>query len=239
MLDLYLIYLVYLGVMRKTRLTKENRNRWFEYACFTGEPIKNNHHIIPKHHGGDNSPSNLIKVDVKEHALLHKKIWEDTGCQTCYKDYRSLMGVYKTWVKKSKIYKLKNNEVDWYRLDNPNDPLKNYDSYESGVFENEHFPDPTDGIMKESMAEEVLGALETLSGRERIILEMYYGFKPEYRKEEEGVNYPPQMKTDGMTLYEIGKEFDITQDRVSQIKIRAIQRLRHRSRSTTLRRYLG
>ena len=63
------------------------------------------------------------------------------------------MGVYKTWVKKSNIYKLKNNEVDWYRLENSNDPLKNYVSYESGVFENIEFEQPDHDMMKESMSD--------------------------------------------------------------------------------------
>lgn len=37
------------------------------------------HHIIPKHMGGSNSPENLIKVTVEEHALAHKKLWEEHG----------------------------------------------------------------------------------------------------------------------------------------------------------------
>jgi len=40
-------------------------------------------------------------------------------------------------------------------------------------------------------------------------------------------------------LNEIGEEFDLTRERVRQIKEKAIQRLRHRSRSKNLRRYLG
>lgn len=37
------------------------------------------HHIIPKHMGGSNDPSNLVLVTVEQHANLHKQLWEDLG----------------------------------------------------------------------------------------------------------------------------------------------------------------
>jgi len=42
-----------------------------------------------------------------------------------------------------------------------------------------------------------------------------------------------------MTLDEIGAEFDLTRERVRQLKEKAIRRLRHNSRSKLLRAYLG
>jgi hypothetical protein len=44
-------------------------------------PIYHKHHIIPKHMGGTDDPSNLVKVTVEEHANLHKQLWEDLGCE--------------------------------------------------------------------------------------------------------------------------------------------------------------
>lgn len=37
------------------------------------------HHIIPRHMGGTDDPSNLVEVTVEQHALLHKQLWEDLG----------------------------------------------------------------------------------------------------------------------------------------------------------------
>lgn len=37
------------------------------------------HHIIPKHVGGTDDPSNLIRLTVEEHAEAHKKLWEQHG----------------------------------------------------------------------------------------------------------------------------------------------------------------
>ena len=91
------------------------------------------------------------------------------------------------------------------------------------IIEDSEAEEPEAKIMMESMSEEVNGALETLSERERVVLEMYFGIN----------------RDSAMTLNEIGEEFDLTRERVRQIKEKAIQRLRHRSRSKNLRRYLG
>lgn len=37
------------------------------------------HHIIPRHAGGTDDPSNLIRITVAEHADAHKKLWEEHG----------------------------------------------------------------------------------------------------------------------------------------------------------------
>ncbi|MAQ87973.1 MAG: RNA polymerase subunit sigma [Candidatus Marinimicrobia bacterium] len=91
------------------------------------------------------------------------------------------------------------------------------------IIEDSEAEEPEAKIMMESMSEEVNGALDTLSERERVVLEMYFGIN----------------RDSAMTLNEIGEEFDLTRERVRQIKEKAIQRLRHRSRSKNLRRYLG
>ena len=41
--------------------------------------IYHKHHIIPKHMGGTNHPSNLVEVTIEQHAALHKQLWEDLG----------------------------------------------------------------------------------------------------------------------------------------------------------------
>ena len=91
------------------------------------------------------------------------------------------------------------------------------------IIEDGEAEEPEANIMMESMSEEVSGALDTLSERERTVLEMYFGIS----------------RDSAMTLNEIGEEFDLTRERVRQIKEKAIQRLRHRSRAKSLRRYLG
>ena len=87
------------------------------------------------------------------------------------------------------------------------------------IIQDSEAEEPEAKIMMESMSEEVNGALETLSERERVVLEMYFGIN----------------RDSAMTLNEIGEEFDLTRERVRQLKEKAIQRLRHRSRGKNLR----
>ena len=83
---------------------------------------------------------------------------------------------------------------------------------------------PTDEyLMQESLGKEIQRSLGTLSQKEREIVNLYYGI---------GLSH-------GLTLEEIGAKFDLTRERVRQIKEKAIRRLRHTSRSRLLKAYLG
>ncbi len=84
-------------------------------------------------------------------------------------------------------------------------------------------PLPDTEVMRKSMVEDVLKALSTLPERECAVLEMYFGIN----------------RDRAHTLNEIGEEFSLTRERVRQIKEKAIRRLQHKSRSETLRMYLG
>ena len=91
------------------------------------------------------------------------------------------------------------------------------------VLEDMQDVNPDDMLMRESMKDDVMASLDTLAGRERSVIEMYYGINRE----------------SALTLNEIGEEFSLTRERVRQIKAKAIQRLGHKSRSKMLRKYLG
>ena len=82
---------------------------------------------------------------------------------------------------------------------------------------------PDEPLMAESLKDEIRQSLETLKERERQVIKMYFGIGRDY----------------ALTLNEIGEEFSLTRERVRQIKEKAIRRLRHRSRSKSLRTYLG
>ena len=84
-------------------------------------------------------------------------------------------------------------------------------------------PNPDKELMHESLKTEIERALETLTPREADVIRLYFGL---------GENYP-------MTLEEIGETFELTRERVRQIKEKAIRRLKHTSRSKILKTYLG
>ena len=91
------------------------------------------------------------------------------------------------------------------------------------VLENDEEPDPDSGLINESLSKEVERALSTLTQREAEVIRLYFGIGVEH----------------SLTLEEIGEKFDLTRERVRQIKEKAIRRLRHTSRSKGLKSYLG
>ncbi|MDG1278690.1 MULTISPECIES: sigma-70 family RNA polymerase sigma factor [Algoriphagus] len=91
------------------------------------------------------------------------------------------------------------------------------------VLENDGDEKPDDGLMTDSLRKEVQRALSTLTQREADVITLYFGLNGEH----------------AMTLEEIGEKFNLTRERVRQIKEKAIRRLRHTSRSKTLKPYLG
>ena len=91
------------------------------------------------------------------------------------------------------------------------------------VLENEDEESPDTGLMNDSLRKEVQRALSTLTKREADVITLYFGLNGEH----------------SLTLEEIGGKFNLTRERVRQIKEKAIRRLRHTSRSKALKPYLG
>jgi RNA polymerase primary sigma factor len=91
------------------------------------------------------------------------------------------------------------------------------------VLENEDLPSPDNSLISESLKEEVKRALAKLSAREAEVIKMYFGLDTD----------------EPLTLEEIGERFNLTRERVRQIKEKAIRRLRNTTRSKELKKYLG
>lgn len=91
------------------------------------------------------------------------------------------------------------------------------------VMKNDEQPSPDTTLLSESLKTEITRALSALSEREAEVLRLYYGIESDH----------------AMTLEEIGEKFNLTRERVRQIKEKAIRRLRHASKSKHLRTYLG
>lgn len=91
------------------------------------------------------------------------------------------------------------------------------------VLENNSEETPDSGLMNDSLRKEVQRALSTLTQRESDVIAFYFGLNGEHP----------------MTLEEIGEKYNLTRERVRQIKEKATRRLRHSSRSNSLKPYLG
>jgi RNA polymerase primary sigma factor len=103
-------------------------------------------------------------------------------------------------------------------------PLKEDEDFSLlDLISNNESPSADGDLMRESLQREIERSLETLTERERDVIRLFFGI---------GMNH-------GLTLEEIGDKFDLTRERVRQIKEKAIRRLRQNSRSRLLKMYLG
>ncbi|MCT4562355.1 MAG: RNA polymerase sigma factor RpoD/SigA [Crocinitomicaceae bacterium] len=105
-------------------------------------------------------------------------------------------------------------------------PLVEGDESSSSMYDvlmNDSLPGPENDLIIESLRKDIDRSLSTLTMREGEILRLYYGLNGKYP----------------LTLEEIGERFDLTRERVRQIKEKAIRRLKHTSRSKMLKSYLG
>lgn len=99
---------------------------------------------------------------------------------------------------------------------------QNEDNRLLDVIPNEQQPSPDHQLIQESLRIEIENILTTLPEREAEVIRLFYGIGC------------PQL-----TLEEIGEKFNLTRERVRQIKEKAIRRLRHSSRCQSLKAYLG
>jgi RNA polymerase primary sigma factor len=91
------------------------------------------------------------------------------------------------------------------------------------LMRSEHIPNPDESLIYESLRKEIERTLATLTPRESDVIRLFFGL-------------------DGrpaMTLEEIGEQFELTRERVRQIKEKALRRLKQQSRSRLLKAYLG
>ncbi len=105
-------------------------------------------------------------------------------------------------------------------------PLIDGDESSSSMYDvlpNDSLPGPELDLNKESLRKDIDRSLATLTGREGDVVRLYYGLNGKHP----------------LTLEEIGDLFDLTRERVRQIKEKAIRRLKHTSRSRMLKTYLG
>ena len=90
------------------------------------------------------------------------------------------------------------------------------------VLRNEDTVAPDKELIYQSLQQEIASVIDTLPTREAEILKLFYGL---------GSKHP-------MTLDEIGEQFDLSRERVRQIKEKAIRRLRHNAKCKSLQAYL-
>ncbi|MEI6695998.1 MAG: RNA polymerase sigma factor RpoD/SigA [Bacteroidota bacterium] len=124
-------------------------------------------------------------------------------------------------IPRDKIADVMNITTRYVSMDAP--LIQDEDTNFIDVFVSDESPVTDSILMRESLAKEIERSLATLTDKERDVVNLFYGI---------GMSH-------GLTLDEIGAKFDLTRERVRQIKEKAIRRLKNTSRSKLLRAYLG
>jgi RNA polymerase primary sigma factor len=104
-------------------------------------------------------------------------------------------------------------------------PLTEGDESSSSLYDvlpNTYSDTPDLDLVKDSLRKDIERSLSTLTSREGEVVRLYFGLNGRYP----------------LTLEEIGDKFDLTRERVRQIKEKAIRRMKHTSRSKMLKNYL-
>lgn len=105
-------------------------------------------------------------------------------------------------------------------------PLKEGDDGKNSLVDilpNDEMPNPDQKLMIESLKKEVANVLSTLTEREREVIKLYFGIDSDH----------------SATLEEIGERFNLTRERVRQIKEKALRNLKASKKCTRLKAYLG
>ncbi len=96
-------------------------------------------------------------------------------------------------------------------------------SFLGDFIEDSSLPGPMDSASRHMLKEQMNEILDGLTERERTVLVMRFGLEDDIPR----------------TLEDVGKEFNVTRERVRQIEAKALRKLRHPQRSRKLRDYLG
>ena len=91
------------------------------------------------------------------------------------------------------------------------------------VLKSEDSPTPDKELLRDSLRTEINRTISTLPPREADIIKLYFGLESKHP----------------MTLEEIGEKFDLTRERVRQIKEKALRRLKNQAKCKNLKAYLG
>ena len=97
------------------------------------------------------------------------------------------------------------------------------DSHLGDFIQDDNVPVPAEAAAQTLLKEQLDEVLDTLTEREQKVLRLRFGMNDGRAR----------------TLEEVGKEFDVTRERIRQIEAKALRKLRHPSRSRKLRDYLG
>ena len=152
-----------------------------------------------------------INKQIKE----SRRLLQELGREPTTEEIANAMGV-----SEEKVIEIQRIAQDPVSLETPIGEEE--DSHLSDFIEDERSTAPTDAVAQTMLMEQLLGVLDTLNPREEKVIRLRYGLDDGRQR----------------TLEEVGKEFNVTRERIRQIEAKALRHLRQPSRSKRLKDFL-
>lgn len=159
-------------------------------------------------------PVHMIET-INKLNRISRQILQDTGTEPTPEELSKFMDMPEDKIRK--VLKIAKEPISMETPIGDDD-----DSHLGDFIEDTNILSPVENATKEGLSEATRIILETLTPREAKVLRMRFGI---------------EMNTDH-TLEEVGKQFDVTRERIRQIEAKALRKLRHPSRSEQLRSFL-
>ncbi len=159
-------------------------------------------------------PVHMIET-INKMNRISRQILQETGIEPDAADLAEKMGMPEEKIRK--ILKIAKEPVSMEAPVGDDE-----DSHLGDFLEDSNTLEPSEAAMVSNLKEVVKEVLDSLTPREAKVLRMRFGI---------------EMSTDH-TLEEVGKQFDVTRERIRQIEAKALRKLRHPSRSEKLRTFL-
>lgn len=159
-------------------------------------------------------PVHMVET-INKLIRISRKLLQELGREPTSEEIAERMGVTEERVRE--IQKIAQDPVS---LETPIGEEE--DSHLKDFIEDEGSAAPTDAVSFTMLKEQLLGVLDTLTPREEKVLRLRYGLDDSRQR----------------TLEEVGKEFNVTRERIRQIEAKALRKLRHPSRSKRLKDFI-
>jgi len=159
-------------------------------------------------------PVHMIEI-INKLVRVSRRLLQELGREPSDEEIGEEMGI--TPEKVREIVKVSQDPVS---LDTPIG--EEGDSHLGDLVEDREAVSPSDAALRTMLHSEIQGILDTLTPRERRVLQLRFGLIDSHQR----------------TLEEVGKRIGVTRERIRQIEAKALRKLRHPSRSKKLRDYL-
>ncbi len=159
-------------------------------------------------------PVHMVET-INKLARIQRTLWQKLGREPTEAEIANAMGMTE-----EKIGEIRRIALEPTSLETPTGEEGDSEFYDFVVDENAKSPAET--VVQTMLKEQLLAVIETLTPREQKVIRLRYGLDDAHPR----------------TLEEVGKEFNVTRERIRQIEAKALKKLRNPSRSKKLKDFI-